>query len=122
MIQEIKLELGGKKRVFTFGLTFLGEVMEKHDPLTLEEIILKAVKFPAKYVPSLMFESLRNTALMNNETVDFTQIDIIKWLEKENSYGADIITEFLTTFLESTDNKTKVEDLEVVDATEVKKK
>lgn len=122
MIQEIKLNLGGKDRLFTFGLTFLGELMERYDPLTLEEIILKAVKFPAKYVPSLMFESLRNTTLMNKEVVDFEEIDIKIWLEQEESLGAEKITTFLTTFLETTENKTKVEDIEVVDAEEVKKK
>lgn len=120
MIQKIKLELGGKERLFTFGLTFLGEVMEKHEPLTLEEIILKSVKFPAKYVPSLMFESLRNTAIMNGENVDFTQVDIVKWLELEESYGADKITTFLTTFLDTTKNKTDNSEVEVTEG--VKKK
>jgi len=122
MIQSIKLDLGGQERHFTFGITFLGEVSERFEPLGLEEVILKAIKHPAKYTPLLMFESLKNTYFKERKDLDFVEQDIIDWLELEPSYGADKINKFLEIFLATNENKVPVEEVVNKDDKKQKKK
>ena len=122
MIQELKQNLGGEERTFTFGLTFLGNVLERLD-FDYNELLLKSSKNPFKYAPILMFESLKNTAAKTGDKVDFTEGDLIEWLENEETFGADKIVEFIHVFMGTNENKTPVENSEpITDSKSVKKK
>ena len=119
MIQEIKLKLGGKEREFTFGITFLGEVLERLD-IDYNELLNKVLKNPFKYAPVLMFESLKNTANRINSSVDFTEKELVLWLEKEENLGVDLMLKFIHAFLGTNENYTPLNDSEKAD--DVKKK
>ena len=119
MIQEIKLKLNGKEREFSFGIIFLGEVLERLD-LDYNSMLVKVSKNPFKYAPILMYESLKNTYKKSKLDVDFTEDDIVNWLEKEELMGVDIMLAFINAFMGTQDNKTPVEN--DVDNEDVKKK
>ena len=120
MIQEIKLNIGEKERVFTFGITFLGEVLERLD-IDYNTMLEKVSKNPFKYAPILMEESLRNTEKRIGKDIDFNNEDISLWLEKEDNLGVDIMLKFINSFMGTQENKTPLEDAEV-DSEEVSKK
>lgn len=119
MIQELKLKLGGKERTFTFGIVFLGELLERLD-LDYNSMLVKVSKNPFKYAPILMHESLINTEKRLGKEVDFTENDIVGWLEKEELMGVDIMLAFINAFMGTQDNKTPVASDE--DEKDVKKK
>jgi hypothetical protein len=118
MIKEIKLKLNKKQRTFTFGLIYLGEVLERLD-IDYNSLLNKVSKNPFKYAPILMFESLRNTYRINKESVDFTEDDLVNWLEKEDLLGVDLMLKFVHAFMGTNENPTPVE---VNNSDDVKKK
>ena len=120
MIQELKQTLGGKERVFTFGIIFLGNVLERLD-LDYNALLMKSSKNPFKYAPILMYESLRNTAQKEGMDVDFTENELIGWLEKEEVLGANQIIEFIQAFMGTNENKTPEKEV-VNEGKAVKKK
>lgn len=118
MIQEIKLNLGNEERTFSFGIIYLGNVLERLD-VDYNTMLEKVSKNPFKYAPILMFESLKNTQNRIGKDVDFTENDIVDWLEKENLLGVDIMLKFINAFMGTQENKTPVNE---VDSDNVKKK
>ena len=111
MKKELTLKLGGKNRKFTFGLIFIGEVLERLD-IDYNELLQKVVKNPFKYAPILMFESLKNSYTIKDKALDFTEKDIIIWLEKQELLGVDCMTEFVRFFLGVNENPTPVKSVE----------
>ena len=118
MLRDISLELGGKKRTFSFGILFLGEVLERLD-VDYDTVLQKVSKNPFKYAPILMFESLKNTYKSKDKELDFTDRDIVKWLESEDALGVDKMIDFIKAFMGTNENLTPTEDAEGGD---VKKK
>ena len=118
MIQEIKLNLGNEERTFSFGIIYLGNVLERLD-VDYNTMLEKVSKNPFKYAPILMFESLKNTQKRIGKDVDFTEDDLVDWLEKENLLGVDIMLKFINAFMGTQENKTPVNE---VDSDNVKKK
>lgn len=112
MKQQIEISLGGKKRKFTFGILFLGELLERKEFEDYNDMLLKVSKNPFKYAPILMYESLKNTCNKYNKEVDFTEKDVLNWLVKEEEVGMDKMLKYLQTFMGSTDNKTPNEVVE----------
>ena len=108
MQKELILKLGGKERKFTFGLLFIGEVLESLD-VDYNTMLNKVMKNPFKYAPILMFESLQNTYRKDKLVYDFTQDDVITWLESEELFGTDSILEFINVFTGTNENKTPIE-------------
>ena len=121
MIQDLKLELGGKERTFTFGIVFIGEVLERLD-IDYNELLQKCIKNPFKYAPILMYESLKNTNVRIGKELDFTENDLVGWLESEELLGSDKIIKFIQAFLGTNDNKTPEKMVEEVEEGSVKKK
>jgi hypothetical protein len=122
MIQELKLKLGGEERTFTFGIIFLGNVLERLD-FDYNELLIKSSKNPFKYAPILMYESLKNTAERDGRNTNFTERDLIGWLESEETMGADKIVQFIQAFMGTNENKTPIEESgEMVDDNSPKKK
>lgn len=121
MIQEIKLKLGGQDRLFTFGIIFLGEVLERLD-VDYHTLLEKVQKNPFKYNPILMYESLRNSYRIEKKDLDFTEEDVVLWLEKEDSFGVSVMMSFLSAFMGTQDNKTPIEDVDKENVKKVSKK
>ena len=121
MIKDLKLELGGKERHFTFGILFIGEVLERLD-IDYNQLLNKAIKNPFKYAPILMYESLKNTYVSKDNVIDFTEKDLVGWLESEDLLGSDKIIKFIQAFLGTNDNKTPEKVVEEVEEDSVKKK
>ena len=103
MKQFLDLKLGGKSRRFTFGVVFIGEVLEDLD-LDFNELISKMTKNTFKYVPVLMYHSLVNSYLKDNKELDFGKQDLGKWIDLEENLGIDKILEFVNAFIASTNN------------------
>ena len=121
MIQDINLKLGGKKRFFTFGIVYLGNVLEILD-VDYGEMLNKVAKNPFKYAPLLMFESLKNTYIKEKKEIDFTESDIIAWLEVEELMGVNLMLSFINAFMGTQENKTPLDVEAVEDTNTVKKK
>jgi len=121
MVKELKLKLNGKNKTFTFGLIYIGEVLERLD-IDYNTLLIKVSKNPFKYAPILMFESLRNSYRIDKKEVDFTEDDIVNWLESEDLLGVDVMLKFVHAFMGTNENPTPVNDIDVVEDENVKKK
>ena len=121
MITEIKLNLGKKDRLFTFGIIFLGEVLERLDT-DYNTLLEKVSRNPFKYAPILMYESLRNSCRLQKVDVDFVEDDIVVWLEAEDFIGVDVMLSFINAFMGTQENKTPVEEVGSDDKEASKKK
>ena len=112
MKQQIELDLGGRKRKFTFGILFLGNVLDRKEFDGFDDLIEKLGVNYIKYTPILMYESLVNTCNKFNDAIDFTEIDIINWLDEKPMYGINELNDFVKVFTGSTENKTPLEIVE----------
>ena len=110
MKQQLELVLGGKKRKFTFGILFLGRLLERKEFDDYNDLILKIQSNPFKYTHLAMYESLLNTCEKYNKKIDFTLKDVIEWVEDDYLQGAPKFMQFVHTFLGTNDNKTPIED------------
>tara|TARA_R110002072_G_scaffold41627_1_gene116640 strand:+ start:328 stop:702 length:375 start_codon:yes stop_codon:yes gene_type:complete len=110
MQQQIEIELGGIKRKFTFGILFLGNVLDRKEFTDFDDLMHKLTANYIKYAPTLMYESLVNTCNKYDKTVDFTERDVLNWLDDKPLYGITEINKFVNVFVGSTDNKTPVSD------------
>ena len=95
-MSKLNVEIGKKKFVCSFGLGFLGDCLEDLD-LSITEIGEKLDKNPFKWVPILMYESIKYS---NNE-LDFTKEDLIEWLDNDDAKGVKTMNTFVLTFLTS---------------------
>lgn len=108
MKQQLELSLGGKKRKFTFGILFLGSVLERDEFEDYNDLLIKTSKNPFKYAPILMYESLVNTANKYNKKVDITQEKIIEYLDKDFEDGVNKMLSFINVFMGNSENKAPI--------------
>ena len=109
MVQEIKLNLGGKDRKFTFGLLFIGSVLKRLDTNYIDMFGILGEDL-IKHSPMLFFESLKNTYRIEKKDLDFTENDIEIWLSNEHFNGLGLINEFEQAFMQSLNNPLPVEE------------
>ena len=110
MKQQIEIELGGIKRKFTFGILFLGNVLDRKEFTDFDDLMQKLTANYIKYTPILMYESLVNTCNKYDKTIDFTERDVLNWLDDKPLYGVTEINKFVNVFVGATDNKTPLDD------------
>lgn len=110
MKQYLELHLGGQKRVFTFGILFLANALERVEFEDYNDMLLKLSKNPFRYAPIMMFESLVNTYNKNKQEIDFKESDIQDWLDEDYAKGMNDMLLFINVFMGNTDNKTPIED------------
>lgn len=89
----MEIKLNDKNFKCEFGLGFLGECLENLD-LSVVQIGEKLDKNPFKWIPTLMYESLKYS-----QDIDFTLKDLIKWLDNEE--GKKTMNDFLLAFVKS---------------------
>ena len=110
MKQQIEINLGGRKRKFTFGILFLGNVLERKEFTDFDDLMQKLTANYIKYTPILMYESLVNTCNKYDKTIDFTERDVLNWLDDKPLYGVTEINKFVNVFVGATDNKAPLDD------------
>ena len=93
MSKAIEIVVNERTLKCSFGLGFLGECLENLD-LSVFEIGEKLDKNPFKWIPVLMFESIKYSG-----DVDFTIKDLIEWLDNED--GKVTMNKFLLAFVDS---------------------
>ena len=120
-MNRLDLKLNGKKYGFTFGLGFLGELLEELD-FDLEMLLTKLDKNPFKYYPLVVYTSARYHCELENKEVDFDLKEIVEAIDKEGAFTDknEPIIKFIKAFKQSIFKDVPVEDIEVNDAEEVK--
>ena len=93
MSKSIEIVVNEKTLKCSFGLGFLGECLENLD-LSVVQIGEKLDKNPFKWIPTLMYESIKYS-----KDIDFTIDDLIEWLDNEE--GKTTMNEFLLAFVDS---------------------
>ena len=121
-MNQIKLSINKKKYVFSFGLGFLGELLENTD-LQLDEITSKIIKNPFKWLPIAMFESAKFSNELEGKEVDFTAHSILEGLEEESGgINCNQSFEFMKAFSESMIKNVSVDEDAEDNSKDVKKK
>ena len=108
-----RINIGGKERGFSFGLGFLGELLEETN-LSIEEVGEKMQKNPFKWIPTIMFYSTKYHDESTDLEVDYTKLDIINWID-EIGIGSDQVTLFMKSFIESLSKGVPVEESKPAD-------
>jgi hypothetical protein len=109
-MKQIKLSIDKKKYVFSFGLGFLGELLENTD-LQLDELTNKILKNPFKWLPIAMFESAKFANSLEDKEVDFTVNSILEGLEKEDGgINCNQSFKFMKAFGESMSKNVPVDE------------
>ena len=111
-MKTIKLTFNKKEYNFSFGLGFIGMLLNETD-LGLDEIVAKLNKNPFWTIPVLMFNSAKYSSMLDDKDIDFTQNDFIDWIDLEGGLGSKNVVKFLNTFTSSlTKNVPKEDEVE----------
>ena len=94
-----KINIGGEERGFSFGLGFLGELLEDTD-LTIEEIGEKMQKNPFKWIPTIMYHSVKYHDESKDIPLVYTKADVVDWID-EIGIASEQVTLFMKSFIES---------------------
>jgi len=98
-MKQITLELGGKDRVFYFGLGFLGNLLES-EKIDMTEIDAKIAQNPFKWIPLIMYYSYAFGFKRKNENPDADTYDFSEWIDEVGMDGK-AVTDFFTAFTQS---------------------
>ena len=118
-MNSITLTINKRELDFTFGLGFLGELLEQTD-LSIDEVVLKLEKNPFKMLPTLMYESAKYALDRKGKEVDFTQHDFIDWIEADGGVMSKNSLKFYEGFVKGMTKDVpedeEAKNMEVVDA------
>lgn len=98
-MKSIILNIGGKDRIFYFGLGFLGNFLEKEN-VEIYEIDEKIKGNPFKWMPLIMYYSLSFGFTRKNENPDFDVFDVSEWID-ELGLDSTVVADFFTAFSKS---------------------
>jgi len=99
-MNKIDLTINKRKLTCSFGLGFIGELLDDLD-MTLNEVVEKLNKNPFKFVPLLMFKSAEYTLLSKGEEVTFTKYTLMDDIDKDGGLDGESLVKFLHAFTES---------------------
>ena len=99
-MNAIKLTINKRELDFTFGLGFLGELLEALD-MDIENVVVSINKNPFKIIPALMFHSASYAKKRKGQKVDFTLYDLTDWIEEDGGIGNNNVVDFCNAFNES---------------------
>lgn len=97
----MEIEFGGKKRLFSFGLGFLGELIE-YTGLDISQVLTKLETNPIKYIPEYMYYS--NKYACESKGLEFTETiyDFKNHIENEKGiYTSESVKKFCKGFVKS---------------------
>jgi hypothetical protein len=98
-MKQITLNIGGKERLFHFGLGFLGNLLESEN-VSMSEIDAKLAENPFKWIPLIMYYSCAFGFKRRNEFPDFDAFDMAEWIE-EVGMDSEIVKSFFQAFTQS---------------------
>lgn len=96
----LKLKIGERDLEFTFGLGFLGEILEETN-LGIDEMMEKMDKNPFRMIPLLMYHSARFTLDLRGKKCDFALSDVIGWVEDLGGINSPEVIEFIEAYTKS---------------------
>ena len=100
-MNTVELKINGKKLTFSFGLGFLGELIDATG-LDLDELNIKLQSNAFKYIPLVMYHSAAYSLKRNGDNVTFTEYDMSDWIEKEDgAFSSDVVIKFFEGFTAS---------------------
>ena len=114
------LKIGDRELGFSFGLAFLGELLEQTD-LSIDEIVSKMNRNPFKMIPTIMYYSTKLYSERRGEEFVFSLFDVTDWLDEAGGVGNENVAKFLKAFTSSLTKDVPKED-EVPDKDSPKKK
>lgn len=97
---NITLKISGRDLEFTFGLGFLGELLEETN-LSIDEIVEKLNNNPFKMIPTLMFHSAKFAMERKGIAIDFNAFDMADMIDADGGVQCDNVKMFLKTFTDS---------------------
>ena len=80
-MKNIILNIGGKDRVFYFGLGFLGRLLDETNT-SMSDFDKLRTENPFKWIPLMMFHSCAWGLIREGKIVDFTLQDMINWIDE----------------------------------------
>lgn len=119
-MKNIKLELNGREFEFTFGLRYLGDMLEATG-MTLADTAKGMFENPFKFVPLIMFHSAKSVIESQNKTVDFTEDDFIDWIEANDGLFNTSVVSFCENFTKSLTKRVPKND-DLSSSSDIKKK
>ncbi len=96
----IKLNIDGKDYNFSFGLGFLGELLEETG-VELGDLMQKINKNPFKFIPLMMFRSCEYYNRRKDIQIEFNQFDFADIIDKDGGINTDNVRTFLDAFTKS---------------------
>ncbi len=118
----MEIKFGGKERLFSFGLGFLGELIEDTG-LDISQVLIKLETNPIKYIPEYMYHSSKYA--YESKGMEFSEnvYDFKRYIEEEKGiYTSDGVKKFCKKFIESLHKDVYMELVPEEDQEEVKKK
>lgn len=96
-MKQITLNIGGKDRVFYFGLGFLGRLLDETQT-NMQDFDRLRMENPFKWIPLMMFHSCAYGYIRENKTPDFELQDVINWIDDTD---VSTLQSFNTAFVNS---------------------
>lgn len=93
----MKIKLNNREFDCSFGLGFLGELIDVLD-ISYDELFNRYEKNPIKYVPVIMYESVKYA--LDGE-IDFTKKEFMQWIDNEGGLSNKELVRFSQAFLDS---------------------
>lgn len=78
----MKLTINGKELEFSFGLGFLGELLEETGK-DITEVLTSLDKNPYKFIPLAMFVSCKYAYESKGKQLDFDRFKFFEWIDKD---------------------------------------
>lgn len=78
----MKLKINGKDLEFSFGLGFLGELLEETGK-GIDEVLVAIDKNPYKFIPTAMYVSCKYAYESKGKEVNFTKFEFFKWIDED---------------------------------------
>lgn len=111
----MKLKINGKDLEFSFGLGFLGELLEETDK-SIDEVLVSMDKNPYKFIPLAMYCSTKFAYEKKGKTIDFDKYTFLEWIEKDggltdkNESAIKFMNAFTDSLFKDTPKEEVVED------------
>ena len=99
-MNEIKLTINAREIVFSFGLGFIGALLEDTGE-SIEEAVDHLNRNPFYMVPKLMYLSAQYAKTRDGEELDFTMVELTDWIDQDGGVRNETIEKFLTSFTQS---------------------
>lgn len=115
-MNSITRDFGGKERVFSFGLGFLGNLFEETS-FTISNIDEQLKTNPFKNIPLIIYYSLVFNYVRKGERPDFDLYDVSEWIEEKGGLQSEFITDYFINF-----NKSMTKDVPADNSKSDKKK